>query len=121
MNKLTQILVKNLSFNGRTSRNEFASIILNHLFNIILSIFLNNLIFGKPLFVFNLGLLLYIYIILIIIPFFALLVRRLHDVGKSSYNLMFLFLPIFGVIILFYFLLKEGDVYNNKYGSTTII
>lgn len=53
----------------------------------------------------------------IIIPSLAVLVRRLHDVNRSGWWLLFLFLPIVGWIVLFVFTLLPGTVGENDYGD----
>jgi len=50
-----------------------------------------------------------------IIPLLSCAVRRLHDVGRSGWNTLFvLFPPILGLIILFPLLIKNGDSDENK-------
>ncbi|WP_159447440.1 DUF805 domain-containing protein [Moheibacter sediminis] len=61
-----------------------------------------------------------LYILLTIVPSLAILVRRMHDSGRSGWNLLLFFVPIFGlfylVVILFY-MIDESDDGGNKWGE----
>ena len=52
-----------------------------------------------------------------LIPLGALCIRRLHDTGKSSEHLFFVFIPFIGPIILFVLLCKKGEPKANQYGE----
>ena len=63
-----------------------------------------------------LGSLFFFYRPLTIVPSFAVIVRRLHDInmsGKWAYS--FIIRPL--GIILMLFLAKAGDMNNNQYGK----
>jgi len=49
-----------------------------------------------------------IYGLVIIVPFFALFVRRMHDIGKSGWNFLWIFVIFFGWIYLIYLLVQES-------------
>ncbi len=111
---------KFFDFGGRASRAEFWYF---HLFYFLL-IFLYSLfdtsyigsigllgglqtvlskIFGVALFV-------------LLIPRFALVVRRLHDVDKSGWYYLVKLIPLIGGLILFVWFISEGYHGNNKWG-----
>ena len=46
------------------------------------------------------------------IPGLALNVRRLHDIGKTGWNLLFAFIPLAGPIILLVFYCQKSDEAN---------
>lgn len=52
-----------------------------------------------------------------LIPSLAVSVRRLHDVGKSGWFLLFWLIPIAGWIILFVWSVTKGDVGSNAWGD----
>lgn len=52
-----------------------------------------------------------------IIPGLAVLVRRLHDVGKSGWFFFIILIPIIGSIWLLVLLCTEGESGTNQYGS----
>ena len=53
----------------------------------------------------------------IFIPQLALAVRRLHDTGRSGWNLLWGLLPFIGGIILLVFMLQDSKPGPNQYGS----
>ena len=61
----------------------------------------------------------YLYLIGIIvhfIPSLALVVRRLHDVGKSGWFYFIFLIPIIGVLWLLVLYCTEGQKQDNKWG-----
>lgn len=53
-------------------------------------------------------------IVVLVIPYFAVTVRRLHDTGRSGWwSVFLLFLPI----VVWIFALLDGDAQPNKYGT----
>ena len=51
------------------------------------------------------------------IPSLAVLVRRLHDVGKSGWFYFIFLIPIIGIIWLLVSICTEGQKEDNKWGS----
>lgn len=47
-------------------------------------------------------------------------VRRLHDINKSGWNMLWFLLPLIGVIILLIYWLKESTS-DNQYGPSSKI
>jgi uncharacterized membrane protein YhaH (DUF805 family) len=62
------------------------------------------------------GVIYIIYMLAVIIPSLAVMVRRLHDIGKSGGWFFISFIPIVGAIWLLILLCKEGQVEDNQYG-----
>lgn len=52
----------------------------------------------------------------IFLPSLAVMVRRLHDTGKSGWWILISLIPFVGWIILIIFLLKPSEPYENRYG-----
>jgi len=50
------------------------------------------------------------------LPGLALMVRRLHDVGRGGWWFLIVF-TIIGIPIFFYWLIKESDAGANKFGA----
>jgi uncharacterized membrane protein YhaH (DUF805 family) len=50
------------------------------------------------------------------IPSVTVLVRRLHDTGRSGWSLLIVLVPFVGFIALLYFLVQPGDTASNRYG-----
>lgn len=62
----------------------------------------------------------FVYFVLVLaftLPSWAVLARRLHDVGKSGWSWLICLIPIIGIILLIKWLTKEGDPNPNKYGD----
>jgi uncharacterized membrane protein YhaH (DUF805 family) len=53
----------------------------------------------------------------IAMPLLAAWTRRMHDVGKSGWSWLFIFIPIVGFILLMRWTTKEGSLEANKYGE----
>ena len=51
-----------------------------------------------------------------LVPGFALIWRRLHDIGKSGASFFIFLVPIAGPIILLVWFLKDSDPNENQYG-----
>jgi uncharacterized membrane protein YhaH (DUF805 family) len=46
----------------------------------------------------------------------ALAAKRFHDLGKSGWLSLVLFIPLFGLIAIIFLLVARGDDYDNQYG-----
>ena len=113
-----------VNFSGRARRKEFW---MFHLFLIIIitiCIGLDNILgtvvamdagpFG--LIVLPFGWLFFLCGIFHFLPSLSLVVRRLHDVGKSGSWCLIGLIPIIGNVFLIVFLCSEGDKNENKWG-----
>lgn len=106
-----------VNFDGRARRQEYWMFTLIHVIIIIaLAIF-----FGLssateiPVLIALSGIAFGGYVLGTIIPSLAVRVRRLHDTNKSGWFYLISFLP-FGGIVLFVFMVIEGDRGSNNYG-----
>lgn len=102
------------NFSGRARRSEYwyyhlAAIMISTILRII-----DNLL-GLTLDVSGIGIIGLIYSLLVFLPGFAVMVRRLHDVGKSGWFFLIAFTGI-GIIWLLVLFCTEGDQGTNKYG-----
>lgn len=96
-------------FHGRARRKEYWHFTLfNTLFAFLLGI-LSMLLFSSswPAELLALG---------TVLPGLAVSVRRLHDIGKSGWWLLFGIVPLLGPVTLFIFHIREGDGDENAYG-----
>lgn len=57
-----------------------------------------------------------LYSLGVLIPSLAVLVRRLHDVGKSGWFFFIVLIPIIGAIWLLVLFCTDGEAGDNKYG-----
>jgi len=101
-----------LDFSGRARRKEYWMFAL---INMLISwgLSLIDIIAGTTFF----ALISTIYSLLIFIPSLAVSVRRLHDVGKSGWYFLLVFLPIIGWIWLLVLYVSEGENGPNKWGE----
>ena len=59
-----------------------------------------------------------LWILVTIVPALAVLVRRLHDTGKSGWWVLIGLVPFVGTIVLFVFSVLDSDVGDNKFGGS---
>lgn len=109
MNWYLTVLKKYAQFDGRAGLREFWMFVL---INFLIVIALMLIDFAVGLF----GILSIIYALGIIIPSIAVSVRRLHDTGKSGWNILLGLIPAIGFIILLFFYLQAGQNGENTYG-----
>ena len=109
---VTSVLSKYATFSGRASRSEYwwfalANIIVQLLASVVDSAILHSetpAVAG-------------IVSLALLIPGLAVSARRLHDIGKSGWNLLWAFLPLIGIILLIVWYCRKGDAGDNAYGS----
>ena len=107
------------NFNGRARRSEYWYFILVNII-LIVPLYIVSIIgvandsTGLTVLGFSLcGL----FVIGLIIPWLAVVVRRLHDLNKSGWNYFIRLIPIVGPIILLVWLCTDGDSFTNNYGD----
>ena len=106
---------KYFDFKGRARRKEFFFFFLfNILIFIALSFFSIILcaITASPYVL----LIPIIYILVIIIPTISVILRRLHDIGKSNWYFFLFLIPVIGILLFFILFIIDGDANNNIYG-----
>ena len=118
-------------FSGRACLREYWGIVLfNVLILAVLTIILSfvcTILFSSieingeatfsPLFFLLLDIPIYIYSLIWLLPGLAVSVRRLHDIGKSGWNLLWILLPIVGAIMLIYWYCQDSQLGENKWGA----
>jgi uncharacterized membrane protein YhaH (DUF805 family) len=106
------VLKKYAVFSGRARRKEYwIFVLISFIIGITLS-FLNLLpVVGKIFEIISIG-----YSLAIFIPVLAVCVRRLHDTNHNGLSLLFLFIPLVGIIILIKYLIQDGTPDENQYG-----
>ena len=113
--------VKYTNFSGRASRSEFWLFVL---FTFVVSLmlgFLDPLIAGVPFMDYDevFAPLSTIFTIAIIIPSFAVNVRRLHDVNRSGWWLL-IELTVIGILLILFWCCNKGDEGENRFGPKPI-
>ena len=115
-----------VNFNGRARRKEFWMFQLYLIIIATICIILDNILgtvltvdagpVGLGLIVLPFGWLYFLCGIFHFLPALSVLVRRLHDVGKSGWWYFIVFIPIVNFWLL-YLLCKDGDNGENSYGN----
>jgi len=57
-----------------------------------------------------------IYSLAVFLPSLAVAVRRLHDVGRSGWWYLIVFVPLIGLLVLLYWFVQPGSDGANEYG-----
>jgi uncharacterized membrane protein YhaH (DUF805 family) len=103
-------------FSGRSRRKEYWYF---NLINGIIFIFL--FLFAVPFdknekpAMLPLGLM-FMYSLVLLVPSLSVIIRRLHDIGKSGWWYFISFIPLIGGIILFVFTLLDSEPCANQWG-----
>ncbi len=117
-----KVVFKNYgNFSGRARRSEYWYFMLAQFLIFIGFVMIGSLIgliFDSPEngFFIAYGLFVF-YLLLMIIPYLAVVVRRLHDTGKSGWYYLVSFIPFIGGIWMLVLMCTEGDYGENDYGS----
>ena len=110
--------VKYVNFSGRATRSELWLFTLFVFIVSLMLMFIDLLISGVFFMEYDepLAPLSTIFFIAILIPSFAVCVRRLHDVNRSGWWLL-IELTFIGIIPLIYWWCKKSDEGENRFGS----
>lgn len=115
MNYYLQVLQNYATFTGRARRSEYWYFFLfNIIFGIAASILDN--VLGLAMEGIGYGPIYIFYGLAVFIPGLAVLVRRLHDVGKSGWFFFIVLIPLVGAIWLLVLLATDGTAGENEYG-----
>jgi uncharacterized membrane protein YhaH (DUF805 family) len=100
---------KYATFSGRASRKEYWMFFLfNFLFAFGLQIV--DAVLGTE------GVLGGLYALAALLPSWAVVTRRMHDIGKSGWWWLIAFIPLVGAIVLLVFMCKDSEPGDNAYG-----
>ena len=116
MNWYLEAMKKYAVFNGRSRRKEYWYFFL---FNIIISIILRfiDVVIGSFSVEAGMGILGGIYMLAILVPWIAVMVRRLHDVNLSGWWMLLGVFPYIGAIVLLVFMTQDSNPDENQYGE----
>lgn len=106
-------LSKYSDFSGRSTKEEFWYFILYSTI-ISLLLYLFGVIIGDEDDILNI-----LYSSITLIPYWAVSVRRLHDVGKSGWVFLFGFIPLIGLIWMLIIFTTDSELGANKYGPNS--
>lgn len=94
------------NFSGRARRSEYWYVVLANVLVSLVSMvpYVGPVIGG-------------LYTIAVLVPTLALMVRRLHDLGKDWYYIFFALIPLAGQIILLVWFCTDSQVGTNEFGE----
>lgn len=110
-----KVLKQYANFKGRARRKEYWMFALFNFIFALAAMLLDNL-FGITLGEIPYGPIYMLYGLAVFIPGLAVLVRRLHDAGKSGWWFLIALIPIIGSIWLLILLIKDSEAGSNKWG-----
>ena len=116
MNWWLAAMKKYVDFSGRARRKEYWMFALFNFIFAIVAIILDN-IFGTAIENVGYGIFYSLFALAVFLPSLAVLVRRLHDVGKSGWFILIGLIPIIGGIWLLILMVTDGQPGENKYGA----
>ena len=108
---ISTCLSKYATFSGRAARSEFWWFALFTLIVNVVSNMIQAIVGDWFAFV---GLLVALALLL---PSIAVAVRRLHDLDKSGWWYLLVFVPLIGFLVLLYFFVQRGTEGQNQYGA----
>lgn len=112
---INAIRYKYADFSGRARRSEYW---LFGLFSLLISIacIILDYVLGTDFWSFPYGLFYVVFGVATFLPGLAVSVRRLHDVGKSGWFLLLIFIPIIGAIWLLVLFCTDSENGPNEFG-----
>ena len=111
------VLKNYANFDGRARRSEYwYYTLMNVIIVIALEILLGVGAMASSALALIVGLLLIVYAIGTLVPSIAVMVRRLHDIGKSGWWYFIALIPLAGPIWLIVLLATDSQPGSNEYG-----
>jgi uncharacterized membrane protein YhaH (DUF805 family) len=128
--KYYQLVLKNYAvFTGRATRSEYWYFVLFNIIFLIVARAIDHMLgtnwdydryysqmYEHSYVSIHTGLIGSLYSLAVLVPGLAVIVRRLHDVGKSGWFFLIVFIPFIGIIWLLVLFCTDSVVGENKYG-----
>ena len=116
MNWYLKVLKQYADFSGRARRKEYWMFVLFNMIFAIVAMILDNVL-GIAMEGIGYGPLYGLYVLAMLIPGLAVVVRRLHDVGKSGWMILIALIPLIGSIWLLVLMVTDSNTGENQYGQ----
>jgi len=110
MNYYIEVIKKYAVFTGRARRSEYWYFVLFNFLAAIVVVFLGGLFNDRDQTLYRL------YVLAMFLPALGVTIRRLHDIGKSGWWILFVLVPVVGAIFVIVWEATEGQPGSNKYG-----
>jgi len=116
MNYYLKVLQNYATFSGRARRSEYWYFLLFNIIFAFVAMILDNVL-GIAMDGVGYGPIYGLYVLALLIPQLAVVVRRLHDVGKSGWMFLIAFIPLIGAIWLLVLFCTDSQQRTNKWGE----
>ena len=114
-----------INFSGRARRKEYWMFMLFHIILCCIAAVLDNILgldftVGSGYYEASVGYgwIYLLYALVTFLPSFSLVVRRLHDVGKSGWFILISIIPLIGAIWFLVLMCTDGNSEENTYGPS---
>lgn len=104
-------------FKGRSGRKEYWLFVLLTLLLAVAAMVIDSAVFGVELGEDGFQPAYTLVALANLIPSIAVGVRRLHDTGRTGWWLLIGLVPILGLLVLLFFMIKPGDPETNRFGA----
>ena len=114
------------NFDGRATRQEYWMFYLFNIIFCIVAVAVDNILgtdfkmgggYGYEASM-GYGWIYALYALAVFLPSVGVSIRRLHDVGKSGWMLLIIFIPCIGIFWLLYLLVQDSSPLDNDYGPS---
>jgi len=116
VNWYREALRKYATFEGRARRREYWYFVFGN-FLAMIALMTVDLTIGTFNETAEIGLFSGLFTLAILIPSFAVTVRRLHDTDRSGWWVLISFIPILGTLVLLVFTLLDSQPGANRFGA----
>jgi uncharacterized membrane protein YhaH (DUF805 family) len=110
-----------VNFSGRAMRSEYWYWTLFVIVGGIVASVIDMAVFGAGAMSGSLGIVSVLFNLAVLLPSIAIGVRRLHDLDRSGWWLLLLFIPLVGAIILIVWFCTRGTPGPNRFGGPPMI
>ena len=110
-----------VNFSGRAVRSEYWYWALFTIIGGIVAGVVDRVVFGGGALAGGLGIIGVLFNLAILLPSIAVGVRRLHDLDRSGWWLLLLFIPLIGAIILIVWFCMRGTPGPNRFGGARVL
>ena len=118
MNYYFKVLRQYVDFKGRARRAEYWNFYLISTLISLALLFIDSYVFGTNPMAGQSGMIGNLYSLAVFLPSLGVLVRRLHDVGKSGWFFLIILIPLIGFIWLLILLFRDSQQGENKWGPS---
>jgi uncharacterized membrane protein YhaH (DUF805 family) len=115
------------NFQGRATRKEYWMFLLFNILFAVAAMIVDNMLgsvftigSGYDEVSLGYGWVYLIYGLVLLMPSWAVTVRRLHDTDRTGWWILFMIIPLIGVIVFTIFLCTDSTQGNNKYGPQPV-